>query len=204
MRKLALVLALCGAAAAAPANAEEPFKFSAGAPGGVALPAGDWPAFRFKSGGFGLDVAPEASVRQDFGARAASLGAVVRVGPAGREERVREGLDKLGLQARDGSSFRGQGRFYLFAAASGTSVGMNLTRGEDGDWRQSGLSTDAAPSLVMSAQAGVGWRKGDVQASAGYIRRKFKITDPRQQAFPDLYDSHDDAVALSLSFKPKR
>lgn len=208
MRNGAAMLGACAALAATPVLAQEAgadFKIRPVGPMATELallPLAPAPSLKFGRGDVRFDLATQRAANSSGGA-GPSIGGTLRMGGRDKDENVRDGLGRLGVSARDGSSFNGQGRLYLFAAASGTAVGMNVTRGEAG-WQGSGVSTDRTAKLLISGQAGVGWRKDDLQASLGYVRRKFKITDPRQQAYPDLYDSNDDAVAVSVSFKPSR
>lgn len=100
------------------------------------------------------------------------------------------------MGVRDGAEFRDRGRLYLFAADGQTAVGYNLTR-SNGGWSREGLSLDDG-AFVGDAQAGVAWRKGDVQTSFGYVHREVKrdgrIGRDREEGF----------VALQLSFTPGR
>ncbi len=114
----------------------------------------------------------------------------VRLGAAQLENAAR----RLGV--RDGSAFRDQGRVYLFAAGDDTAVGYNLTRGEGG-WERQGLSIDEG-AFMGEAQAGVAWRKGDLQASFGYVRREIE----RRSRLGRSLD--EDVVALQFSFTPGR
>ena len=100
------------------------------------------------------------------------------------------------MGVRDGSEFRERGRLYLFAADGQTAVGYNLIR-SDGGWAREGLSLDDG-AFVGDAQAGVAWRKGDVQTSLGYVHREVKregrIGRDREEGF----------VALQFSWTPAR
>ena len=153
-------------------------------------PAGHGP-FAVSKGRYDLDFTPHA--------RANAVGGV----DAGAEVRVSRDLgdkvvDRLGdLGVRDGASFGDRGRFYLFAAASGRAVGMNMLRGEGG-WSREGWSTDPTSALVGDAQAGLGWRKGPMQASVGYIHREMKAT----HMLRGVEGKDDSLVALSLTIKP--
>lgn len=157
-----------------------------------------WPsAFSIAAGKYGLDLSPHASVGVGGSGRSAEAGAMVRFG-----KNLQEGvLNRLNVQ--DGAStFGGQARWYLFAAASGRAVGMNLTS-RNGDWRRAGLSEDSANALIGDAQAGVGWRKGPMTASVGYVRREVKI----RQGLEGLMgagDRGDNLVALTFGIKPQR
>jgi hypothetical protein len=67
-------------------------------------------------------------------------------------------------------------------------------------WDRAGWTTDQTSTLIGDAQLGVGWRKGALQTSLGYIHRQVKGAHM-------LYgvEAHDDSmVAFSLSLKPRR
>ncbi|OYX91864.1 MAG: hypothetical protein B7Y78_11355, partial [Caulobacter sp. 35-67-4] len=105
--------------------------------------------------------------------------------------------DALGL--RDGDEAFGQrGRWYVFAAASGRAVGLNMLRSQNGDWSRAGMSSDVNSKLIGDAQAGVAWRKGPMQASVGYIHREMKAKD----VIMGMATQKDSMVALSFSLKP--
>ena len=105
------------------------------------------------------------------------------------------------LNIKDGASFGAQSRWYVYAAASGRAVGMNLTN-SDGDWRRAGMSQDNANALVGDAQAGLGWRKGPMAATVGYIRRDVKIRSGLE-GLMGAGDRGDNLVALAFSIKPQ-
>jgi hypothetical protein len=155
-----------------------------------------WPsAFSVAAGKYGLDVSPHATVGLGQFGRTAEAGAMVRFGK-NLEESVTNRLN-----IREGSNFGAQSRWYVFAAASGRAVGMNMTNTE-GDWRRVGLSQDNASRLIGDTQAGVGWRKGPMTASVGYFRRDVKI----RQGLEGLMgagDKPDDLVAVAFSIKPQ-
>ncbi len=67
-------------------------------------------------------------------------------------------------------------------------------------WSRGGLSMDAASALISDVQAGVGWRKGSVQASLAWMKRKVKSA----QALIGLDARDDTTVAVTLSVKPRR
>jgi hypothetical protein len=103
------------------------------------------------------------------------------------------------MGVRDGSSFGESGRWYLFAAASGRAVGLNLLRGDSG-WTRAGWSTDPSSALIGDAQVGVGWRKGDVQTSLGFIHREVK----GQHMIFGQETRNDSLLAFSFAVKPGR
>lgn len=144
-----------------------------------------WPgAVSFSGGGLALDVTPHAGFGIGSRGNSAEAGAVVSL-----SQTVKNNLSALGI--RDGRSYGDQGRWYVFAAASGRAVGYNFT-GSLNRLQRSGVSTDTG-SYIGDAQAGMGWRKGALQASFGYVQRKVKSHGIKEE---------DNFVALTLSIKP--
>jgi hypothetical protein len=130
----------------------------------------------------------------------AQAGAMVEFGPGrdnGRGERAAARLKEMGV--RDGAEFGDKGRWYAFVGGSGTTLGLNMRRDPDGLLRSYGFSVDPA-AAVGDAQAGVGWRKGDFQASLGYVHRTFKPA----YAMPNIdFDNKDEMVGVSFSLRPR-
>ncbi|MFT4254807.1 MAG: DUF2219 family protein [Caulobacter sp.] len=157
-----------------------------------------WPAaVSFGAGRLAVDFTPHAGLGFGGAGGSAEAGGMVRIGKKDKsvEDRV---IDGLGV--RDGrEAFGDRGRWYLFAGASGQLVGMNLLRGQDGDWTRAGVTADTASKLIGDAQAGVGWRRGAMQASVGYIRREIKAKD----VIMGMATQEDSVVALSFSLKPE-
>lgn len=153
-----------------------------------------WPsAVKLEAGKYALDFSPHAGFGLGGTGGSAEAGATVRLGK-NIEDRV---TDSLGL--RDGGEAFGQrGRWYVFAAASGRAVGLNMLRGQEGDWTRAGLTSDVSSKLIGDAQAGVAWRKGPMQASVGYIHREIKAKD----VIMGMATQEDSMVALSFSLKP--
>jgi hypothetical protein len=154
----------------------------------------DWPAaLAFDTRAFGVDVTPHAGVGVTNLGGSAEAGATLRL--MQRDASAAERLASLGV--RDGSTFGDRGRWYLFAAASGRAVGLNMLHNEGG-WDRAGWTTDQTSSLIGDAQVGVGFRKGPMQTSLGYIHREVKgahmIWGQDTRA--------DSMVAFSLSVKP--
>ena len=152
-----------------------------------------WPsALHFGAGGdYSVEVTPHAGlgVSNRYGGTA-EAGASVSFG-AGLRDKV---TGALGLSDGD-KRFGNRQRWYLFAAASGKAVGLNLVNSGEG-LRRSGLTYDQG-GFVGQAQAGIGWRKGPMQASFGYVHEKLK-----SHLFGVKSDS-DDRVALTFSFRPR-
>lgn len=155
-----------------------------------------WPsAVSLKGGKFALDVTPHAGVGYGAAGGSAEAGATVRLG---KKQNVGDRVtDALGVQ--DGASFGDRGRWYIFAAASGRAVGLNMLRGQNGDWSRAGLTQDTTSKLIGDSQAGVAWRRGPMQASLGYIHRAIKARD----GIMGLATQKDDVVALSFSLRPQ-
>ena len=112
------------------------------------------------------------------------------------DDEVENRLNAMGV--RDGEAFGEAGRWYLFAAASGRAVGLNMLRRDNG-WDQAGWSTDGSSALIGDAHVGVGWRKGPVQAAVGYVHREVK----GQHMIWGQETRDDQILALSFSIKPQ-
>jgi hypothetical protein len=152
-----------------------------------------WPkALTFDGGDVAFDLSPHAAVSHSSGGTA-EAGATLEVSKAAAATAK---LNAMGV--KDGAAFGSRGRWYLFAAASGRAVGLNMLHGDDG-WG-AGWSTDQTSKLVGDTQVGVGWRKGSVQTSVGYVHRKVKGAHVMYGVDPH----DDDMVAFSLSVKPRK
>ena len=156
-----------------------------------------WPrAVSFSSDGLAFNVSPHAGLGVGNPGGQAEGGATLTVSKS-REEQAVERLRDMGV--KDGASFGDRGRWYLFAAASGRAVGLNVLRDEHG-WDRAGWSTDPTGALVGDAQIGVGWRKGDMQSSFGVIHREVK---GQHMIFGQ--ETRDDTVAaFTFSLRPQR
>jgi hypothetical protein len=131
----------------------------------------DWPsAVAFRTRKFGVDVSPHAAVGMTQYGGLAEAGARVEVSQR-KDDAAKKGLGMIGVG--DGKLFGEKGRWYLFAAASGRAVGLNMLHSEAG-WDRAGWTTDASSTLVGDAQVGVGWRKGPMQTSFGVLHREVK------------------------------
>jgi len=153
-----------------------------------------WPsAFSMAVGRFDVDLSPHAGIGAGGSGASAEAGVMARFG------RNLETSVARRLGVRDPASFNGQSRWYLFAASSGTAVGLNLLH-KDGDWRRAGVTEDAAGALIGDTQAGFGWRKGPMAAALGYVHRDIKI---RQgvEGLMGAGDRKDDRLALSFTIK---
>lgn len=157
----------------------------------------NWPrALSFDTRAFDVDLSPHAGVGVTSYGGSAEAGATIRLSQR-LGDRATAGLKSMGV--RDGAFLGDQGRWYLFAAASGRAVGLNMLRGETG-WDRGGWTTDPASTLIGDAQVGVGWRKGPVQTSLGYLHREIK----GQHMLWGQDTRQDSVVALTLSIKPQR
>lgn len=154
-----------------------------------------WPgAVSSAAGSYLIEMTPEA--RFGYGAAGGSIGggATVTVMSPKNDAKVVERLAKMGVG--DGASYGNQGRWYLFAAASGRAVGFNMVPGANNGW-----STDPT-ALVADGQIGVGWRKGDIQTSIGYMMRDVDVDDRYAHQVADVPGS-DQVIGLSFSYRPR-
>ena len=97
--------------------------------------------------------------------------------PAGQgDERARQDGHAHNVSSK---SLRDTGRWYLFACRqrAGGRLEHERSRFAQGQFQHLGWSAEGASALVSDAQAGVGWRKGDMQASVGYVHREI-YSDP--------------------------
>jgi hypothetical protein len=154
-----------------------------------------WPAaWKVSAGRYDLDVTPHAGFGVNNAGGTAEAGAMLRFG-ADLGDRV---MSRLGVEATDTASFAGRGRWFLFAAASGRAVGLNMLSTAQGGLPRAGWSSEPSNALVSDAQAGLGWRKGMVQASFGYVHRDVRSQTPLAVG-PEPGSYHDSMVAFSLS-----
>jgi hypothetical protein len=157
----------------------------------------DWPAALAYAGkSFGVDLTPHAGVGMTNLGGSAEAGATLRLMQRdSNEATATERLNALGVH--DGATFGERGRWYLFAAASGRAVGMNMLHNDAG-WDRAGWTQDATSTLIGDAQVGVGFRKGPMQTSFGYIHREIK----GQHMLWGVDTKPDSMVAFSLSIRP--
>lgn len=156
----------------------------------------DWPgAVSLKSGKTQLDVSPHAAVGVTPQGGLAEAGARVELSKRIDDEVVAH-LGALGVG--DGRLFGDKGRWYLFAAASGRAVGLNMLHTGAG-WDRAGWTTDESSTLVGDAQVGVGWRKGPMQTSLGVLHREAKA----QHAYFGYQSEPDTLVAFSFAVRPR-
>ena len=87
-----------------------------------------------------------------------------------------------------------RGRWFLFAAAGGQAVGLNMQPTTGG----SRWSSGSASTMINDGQAGFGWRRGGTQAAFGYVHREISAHefDPYSVRMRNLSDS---MVGLSFS-----
>jgi hypothetical protein len=155
-----------------------------------------WPsALSLRTASLGVDVTPHAGFGVGSGGgRSAEAGAVIKVSAIG--DALRDRLEAMGV--KNGSAYGDQGRLYLFAAVNGRAVGMNMQE-TDGALRRTGWSTDVSSALVGDGQIGVGWRKGGMEASVGYVHRGVHL----QNGPIGASDSYaDDMAAVAFTYHP--
>lgn len=155
----------------------------------------DWPgAISLRGDTYGVDVTPHAGLGFSNRGNSAEAGATLTFGR--NTQSLANALDHLGVH--DGAALDQAGRWYVFAAASGRAMGLNMQKDDLRGWDRS-WSTDNASALVGDAQLGLGWRQGDMQTSVGLIHREVK----GDHAIWGQQFKTDSMVALSFSIKPK-
>jgi hypothetical protein len=157
-----------------------------------------WPdAMLVRAGGIGVNVTPHAGVGlASGGGSSAEVGATFKITSV--KAAIQDRLRALGVK-NGADTYGNQGRLYLFAAVRGQAVGLNMTE-TGGALRQAGWSTDQSSALVGDGQVGVGWRKGGMEATVGYVHRGIHV----KNAPYGVSDSYaDDMAALSLTFHPR-
>jgi hypothetical protein len=156
-----------------------------------------WPnAMLVRAGDVGLNVSPHAGIGLNSGGgNHAEAGAMFRFSSV--KTAIQDRLTAMGV--KNGSTYGDQGRWYVFAAVRGQSVGLNMMSGATGALRQAGWSTDASSALVGDGQVGVGWRKGGMEASLGYVHRGIKV---RNAPYGSSDSFSESLAAMSLTFHP--
>lgn len=98
---------------------------------------------------------------------------------------------KVGYQSDSHAAYGDKGRWYLFGATSNDALGFNMLQGMHGEVRRAGFTTERV-AAIGDKQAGLAWRKGQMQASFAYVERELSTFGASlQQHF----------VALTVSFK---
>lgn len=156
----------------------------------------DWAPVRFGTSDLDVAVTPHTGLGLSNSGGQAEAGATLTVAQK-RDDMVEERLNDMGV--RDGKAYGDQGRWYLFAAASGRAVGLNVLRKADG-WDRQGFTTDPSSGLVGDAHVGVAYRKGPMQTSFGYIHREVK----GDYMVYGQETKEDSVVAFTFSIKPEK
>ncbi len=156
----------------------------------------DWKPVRFDAGDLDVNLTPHTGLGVTNAGGQAEAGATLTVGQK-RDDVAVDRLNDLGV--RDGAAYGDRGRWYLFAAASGRAVGLNMLNNGQG-WDRDGWSTDRASALIGDAHVGVGYRKGAIQTSFGYIHREVK----GEHMVFGQETKEDSMLAFSLSIKPQK
>ncbi|MDO1558929.1 DUF2219 family protein [Brevundimonas sp. 2R-24] len=143
-----------------------------------------WPV-RYQGETMDVELIPHAGVGATSDGGSVEAGATIRIGET---------------QVVDGRRYGDEGRWYLFAAGSGRAVGMNWRRNLNGGWSRDGMSHDAG-AYIGDAQVGVAWRRGDVQASFGYVHREIEAEGLAGEGFDR--DRTEGLLAFQISIKPQ-
>ncbi|WP_156893840.1 lipid A-modifier LpxR family protein [Brevundimonas aveniformis] len=144
-----------------------------------------WPLVAGEAGSVQFELTPHAGLGVNAEGGTAEAGATIRVG-------------QLEVADGDDAYEEDQGRWYLFAAGTGTAVGLNWARGMEGWNRQ--LSHDTG-AFIGDAQIGVAWRRGDTQTSFGYVHREVTAEGVHGGSGIDR-DATEGFVAVQFSLRP--
>lgn len=153
-----------------------------------------WPsAMIVRAGAIGVNVTPHAGFGiGSGGGSSAEAGATLKIGSV--KDAINDRLAAMGVK-NGAAAYGNQSRIYLFAAVRGQAVGLNMQQ-TAGGLQRAGWSTDQSSALVGDGQVGVGWRKGGMEASIGYVHRGIHV----KNAPLGVTDSYaDDMAALSLT-----
>jgi hypothetical protein len=146
-----------------------------------------WPAaLSLRTHGYGVDLTPHAGLGLTSAGESAEAGATLRFGGA-------DALDTLGAGHTPG-------HWYFYAQSSGRAIGYNLNKGDPPSFRSANLFTQVEPGYMSNAEAGVAWRRGNVQAAFGYTQRDFYLSNMRDTGM----QSHESVVGFTFSFRPGR
>ena len=144
-----------------------------------------WPAaLSLRTHGYGMDVTPHAGLGLTSAGESAEAGATLRFGGA-------DALDTLGARNKPG-------HWYFYAQSSGRAIGYNLNKNDLPTFHSANLFTQFEPGYISDAEAGVAWRRGNVQASFGYTQRDFYLSNMRDTGM----QSHESVVGFTFSFRP--
>jgi hypothetical protein len=124
---------------------------------------------------------------------------MVRVGLNGPDQARRPARGFTAGRA-PGAADSDRGHWFLFAAASGQVVGFNVGQGGPGAQPHGLWATPGGDTLISDAQAGLGWRRGAMLASFGYVHREVQY-DSGVDAFGPR-NVRDSMVGISLSLRP--
>ena len=122
-------------------------------------------------------------------------GAEVRFGQTTGGDDAAERLG-VSLGGRDGPA--SEGRWFLFAGARSGQV-VRDPRQSEARWASLGWNDERATASMTSAQAGIALRKGDAQASFGYVRRKVKVSGAQSDLLANMPKS-DHVAGFSFSW----
>lgn len=95
----------------------------------------------------------------------------VALGDTERPAPVKPQQVRLGAARAPVAIAKPKGHWYLFAAGGSNAVGMNLLRDTSGELKRAGWTFEHV-AAIGTGQAGIGWRKGPLQASLGLVERQ--------------------------------
>jgi len=156
-------------------------------------------ALTASSKGYVLDFAPQAGLDWSDARSSAQAGGMLRLALHRPDDRPRPWLS-FGAGQAPSVSESDRGRWFLFAAASGQVIGFNVNQSTLGGPSRSLWATPGADTLVSDAQSGLGWRKGAMLASVGYVHREVHYDNGADPFGPQTV--RDSMVGVSFSLHP--
>ena len=161
------------------------------------------PALTLSSAHHSLSLESQARLIPTSAGGRAVAGAQLQLG--GRDPAQDPGrriADHFGLADDHSIDSASHGRWFLFAEGSGDLVGLRLNRLGRGLSPSSAMTFDGdiQPTEVADSQAGLGWRRGAMQASFGYVHREIRNAAANDANHP-VNDIKGDMVALTFSLR---
>jgi hypothetical protein len=139
---------------------------------------------------FASDISPFTRAQTGLSA-APQAGGEIRFGETGAGTQSQ----RLGLTLGGRDAPVREGRWFVFAGARSGQVAPP----NESAWASLGWNDERASASMTSAQAGIALRKGDAQASFGYVRRKFTVSGAQSDLLANMPKS-DHLAGFSFSW----
>jgi hypothetical protein len=155
-----------------------------------------WPsAWSLQAAGYSFDITPHAGVGMTSFGRSTEAGATFKVGDA--KSAIADKLEAMGVQTE--RPYGGAGRWYLYAAVRSQTLDANAQGVSPGNVARISWVTAPTPALLSDSLVGLGWSRGAIDASIGYVQRQTKVINAPVGVSDGLNEA---VVALSFSFRP--